>query len=244
MAEMAANAERMARVPAFYRIIERHVQFSISCKFRIDDLRRARKRIAIPKPNLASASLVKIDWSAWSLPHFVGFRTLLDSFHSKREIIEKVLPLEQPVDFIFDEQTEKAPLLAGWQEYLDSRPPHVRARFGSPPIFRDDRVFLPIQAADLWAWWVRRWYDDGTPHLIAEPDFGAWKAHRESHPKLVIEFDEDALTQNLLTSARDCLPTDHWVWDLGLETGFRGWRGNGREWQAAVAAFDRKKARD
>jgi hypothetical protein len=67
-----------------------------------------------------------------------------------------------PCDFIFDEQV-------GFQEEILRTWPQTRAlidraatrsdikeRIGSsPPIFRDEKKFLPLQAADLYAWQVR-----------------------------------------------------------------------------------------
>lgn len=69
--------------------------------------------------------------------------------------------IDSPCDFIFDEQS-------GHQEEISKAWPQTRAlidraatrsdisqRIGSPPIFRDDKNFLPLQAADLYAWQVR-----------------------------------------------------------------------------------------
>ena len=45
MTEMAMNLERRKRVPAFYRIIEKHALISISSSINLDDLKRAKERI-------------------------------------------------------------------------------------------------------------------------------------------------------------------------------------------------------
>jgi hypothetical protein len=54
-----------------------------------------------------------------------------------------------------------------WPSYKASvaknGPPRYVALMGSKPYFLDDRQFLPLQAADLYAWHVR-------DHLIRRPD--------------------------------------------------------------------------
>lgn len=62
-----------------------------------------------------------------------------------------------PIDFIFDEQLEKeAPLNATWAAHLARMPPEKAARFESRPTFAKDERALPLQAADMLAWHVRR----------------------------------------------------------------------------------------
>ena len=41
-----------------------------------------------------------------------------------------------------------------------SRLTQVPRNLGERPQFNDDKVSMPLQAADLHAWWVRRAYDD------------------------------------------------------------------------------------
>ena len=63
----------------------------------------------------------------------------------------------QSVDFIFDEQGDIGTEAVSW--YLDVKaafPPYARPFFGSTPIFKDDLLVLPLQAADMLAWFQRR----------------------------------------------------------------------------------------
>jgi len=66
------------------------------------------------------------------------------------------------VDFIFDDQAEKTPLLAAWTLLKVAAKPDIRKFLGETPIFRDDEKFLPLQAADLYAWWILKWKREGT----------------------------------------------------------------------------------
>jgi hypothetical protein len=63
----------------------------------------------------------------------------------------------QSVDFIFDEQGDVGYEAAGW--YADMKaafPPDAQPFFGSTPEFKDDLLVLPLQAADMFAWFQRR----------------------------------------------------------------------------------------
>jgi hypothetical protein len=74
-----------------------------------------------------------------------------------------------PVDFTFDEQGglgDDAALWYGWLK--DERNPSIRKLMGSTPIFRNDKEVVPLQAADMYAWHLRREYErGGSEHLPA-----------------------------------------------------------------------------
>jgi hypothetical protein len=68
-----------------------------------------------------------------------------------------------PCDFVFDQQLGfEEESVAVWKEMkriIDTPPTlpaHIRTWIGSPPIFRDEKCFVPLQAADLYAWSTRR----------------------------------------------------------------------------------------
>jgi hypothetical protein len=68
--------------------------------------------------------------------------------------------LNQPCDFYFDEQQDfSAELIANWADFKALIKTSGRAGLyeliGSQPSFRDEKIFLPLQAADLYAWHVR-----------------------------------------------------------------------------------------
>lgn len=205
MAEMAFNPERMARVPNFYRIIEHHVLMSVSCTLNTNDLERAKARVYVPD--------LKIDWGYFDNPYMVAFRCLMDMFHTKKDTLEKIIPVSEPVDFIFDMQTERKPILAAWEDYIRERPEHLRERYGSAPRFEDDRKFLPLQAADLWAWWVRHWHKEGRSDKLESLDFGAWQAKRD-HPRAAISFNEDQIVEAIRDIMRPMLEPGRLIYDV------------------------------
>ena len=75
----------------------------------------------------------------------------------------------EPMDFIFDEQlVESDHLQSVWEDTYTNMSPAVRERFGQRPIHMDDTKTIPLQAADMLAWALRRISDDSKPHLETE----------------------------------------------------------------------------
>jgi hypothetical protein len=66
-----------------------------------------------------------------------------------------------PVDFIFDEQGKESDKVQRvWSYGLQFVPLVLKPLIGGKPINRNDKDFLPLQAADLFAWHVRRFYEE------------------------------------------------------------------------------------
>jgi len=142
------RALRDARVIALSKIIADHCLFSVSAAIRHQDF----------------ADTVK------ALPMFSGERTKANDhpytylwFHLISELWmhSPMLGVPGPCDFIFDEQLgfqEEAHRYWAILKEAMSRPPAPPWLdwVGSDPIFRDDKTFRPLQAADLCAWSNRR----------------------------------------------------------------------------------------
>jgi hypothetical protein len=65
--------------------------------------------------------------------------------------------IDEPVDFIFDEQyAESDGVQAAFTPIIESMPPEIRRRFGSRPIHVDDKKHPPLQAADMLIWPFQR----------------------------------------------------------------------------------------
>lgn len=148
MSAMAANPERMARVPAFFRVIEKHVIVSVSCSFRLEHLRAAAQRLLVPEAYYTpDTNAFKIAFY-YLVSHLAIYRK---SFRS--------LPSGDKIDFYFNERPEKGKIISSWEEFI-STDPLLRELVGATPRFENDNDFLPLQGADLWAWWIRTWHDD------------------------------------------------------------------------------------
>ena len=211
MQEMAMNDERMERVCAFFRIIENHVLGWVSAKINMNDLKRAMKRISVPN----GRGWVAIDWGMYANPYFITFRALMDRLHLVREDMAEVIPVEEKIDFYFDNRTEKRAILEMWDNYIAARPHAIRNLYGATPRFEDDTDFLPLQAADFWCWWVRKWYAAGTPEKISECDFGKFKLlGKRKFLRIEITYDEDSLVESLKKSLRRELPAGYPIYEM------------------------------
>lgn len=193
MSEMASNPERMGRVGAFYKVIERYDLTSIACIINIAELRRAPKRLWSPDRIL--------DWGAFSDPFFFTLRALIDCVHDHRDKFPSLPPSEK-IDFIFDEQSQKSIVLSVWSQFVASRRDHVRSLFGATPRFEDDKDFLPLQAADLWAWSVREWRGRGSPGSVDDDGVINMLVPRlvpskTSQRAILISYDEEQIVEIL-----------------------------------------------
>lgn len=162
MSEMA-RFNRMENVPAFYNLIARHLRTSVSCILDVAALHRALDDLSADVL-LDTGQEVPVDLGDYhqrrSNPFFIAFRALMDTFHNSVARQPDLLPVGEVVDFYFDDTSDKKAIRESWDEYLKSKPEDVRATFGREPVFEDDEEFLPLQAADFRAWWVRMWAEE------------------------------------------------------------------------------------
>jgi hypothetical protein len=203
MREMA-HFGRMARVPEFYSIIEKYDPIRLSCKIDVSDVERAKIRMSVD--NLG------IYWNYTDNPYSLSFRCLMDMFHTHRANFDPFFPAGEQINFIFDARKEQKAIVAMWDDYIRQRPDEVRGFYGDRPIFGDDNDFMPLQAADFWAWWVRKWYDRGTPEKIETEVFDGWQAAKKPRG-IAISFDEDQIAEFFFTHLRDNLGFGRRVFD-------------------------------
>jgi Protein of unknown function (DUF3800) len=83
-----------------------------------------------------------------------------------------------PVEFVFDEQGELGTeALFFYKLIRDGQPKKVRALLSKDPTFGDDKVILPLQAADVLAWHVRRHSESGSTTDWCVPDYLSHDGH-------------------------------------------------------------------
>ena len=92
-------------------------------------------------------------------PYLLAFWSVMSRWWFMTE--EEVRDLREPIDFIFDEQQgrERREAERGYTLFRSKTPLEYRPLIGKAPIFRDDKQFLPLQAADLLAWHTRKVLD-------------------------------------------------------------------------------------
>ncbi|MCH7921879.1 MAG: DUF3800 domain-containing protein [Nitrospinae bacterium] len=189
MSEMAQSEDRLEKSSWFYRIIENHVTAAVSCVIRVPDLVNAVRSIDWP-PYIKNVSNLEN-------PYYFAFQAIINVLAQYQEKMD----IREPVDFIFDEQTEKVRILDAWDLLKASSSPEVRKLMGDTPIYRDDKKVLPLQAADLYAWWVRRWEIENDQDGVKDLKF-PWAVKRDI-PRLDMRFSEDDLRAELSKGLHD-----------------------------------------
>jgi len=205
--KMTEMAHDMEKVPLFYDVIEKHVLLAVSCKINLLEFEKAKDRVWVED------SIIK--WNFFHSPINLAYRALLDNFHSKlnKEVMAKYLPLETKVDFYFDRHSASGELIDAWDEYIKTRPEDIQDFYGAMPRFEDDEEFLPLQAADFWAWWVRKAYEDDTiDDLVSNNNFRYWIGEKRI-PKIIISLSEDKIVANLMESLRLSLSWSRPIYD-------------------------------
>jgi hypothetical protein len=191
MSEMVRSGG-IVRVPQFYNVIDKYPELMpISFRMNLKDFERAQER--------AHVIFARLNWTIhigqWTNPYMFSFRRLLDSFYLDRSLAKfaEQLPPNEKVDFIFDDKSEKSNILAAWDGIIEKAPDGIREYSGATPRFENDQEFLGLQAADLWAWWVRHWYEEDSfdpPDKMKDFDFETWRGHKRSFFHSSIREDE------------------------------------------------------
>jgi hypothetical protein len=86
-------------------------------------------------------------------PYFFGYHSIIEL----ALMWEIEHGLDEPIDFIFDEQWAQSDYLQSiFTPLIEHLPPELKRRFGNRPIHMDDRNSPALQAADMLAWPLRR----------------------------------------------------------------------------------------
>ena len=134
----------LERLDWFYKVIEKYASAAISLVIDMRALRKTFSELAWPQP---------VDADMLSNPYLIAFQSTLGGIPR----IQRTLGFDSPIDFVFDENSDKAKCLHGWELMKRNAPPEVLPLLGATPTFRDDKTTLPLQAADLWAGVTRIW---------------------------------------------------------------------------------------
>lgn len=199
MSQMAATPERMERVPGFYNVIKDHVGMGIASWMPLSALKRAQKRILIQS---RTGDFRPISGPLFDNPYIILLANMLTIFGSRTdadlEFGNYVLERGAKIDLFFDERGEKGKIIAAWEYALEN--PDIAKRFSATPRFESDGEFLPLQAADFYAWWVRRWTLEGRSQdkSINFP----WGASESEIPSVNIGVLEDQLFTSFVRMAK------------------------------------------
>jgi hypothetical protein len=194
--KMSEMTRRMDEVAVFYNTIRAHASYAFTVMMREEDLERAKGRIW--------SDNAEILWS----PHddianlmvrfFVSkfFDIVLGDHHNNSWIGH-----DDKVDIYLDNNIAEDWALDEWDKIVNQLPEYFREHVGERPRFVDDEQYLPIQAADLLAWWMREGYENNNLNIIRER-FGTPELNNNPLRGVNLTFDEDQITSNLIAGFR------------------------------------------
>jgi hypothetical protein len=160
--------QRDAKLCKLYEIIDAHVSFSVSVVVHTE----SRKRIFSKGPFSKEATN----------PFFGAFSALIGNV-ARMTIAHG---MTEKIDWVFDDRMDKTKLLREWDDVIQKVGKDVSHVLGSTPIFKSDDDVLPLQAADMEAWWLRRRWSEklkGLPRL-------EYPWIPSSIPEIWVVFDE------------------------------------------------------
>lgn len=133
-----SDQQRMDKVYALVDVLTEYHPVSFSCRMRWQDFRNLSENVKLPK--------------SFNDPYFFLFYGAIIGFVPLFERDERV----KGISFVFDEQGRIGKSVCGWYEAFASLVDPTRTYLGPKPSFGDEKKVIPLQAADLVAWYQRR----------------------------------------------------------------------------------------
>lgn len=132
--------ERNKRLKELVKIIKEYASLGIQCVVNHNDYNDVIKnRIAKPLND----------------PYWFSFYNIIIALY--RHHIDN--PFTTKIDWVFDEQFKQSDQVqASWSGFIKFIPDPVKSILGSRPIHQNDKLIMPLQAADMIAWTVRRFH--------------------------------------------------------------------------------------
>lgn len=138
--------DRDARVQRLAEIVQRHTVLRLQASIFWQDYNE------ILRGNLPGLLDNPYVWLFWRL------LTAMTEWQVEKNVRSKV-------DFIFDDQGPFGLEAATWFQYLRDNTPFADNEFVGSVTFKHDDDVLPLKAADMWAWHVRRYLADGVASI-------------------------------------------------------------------------------
>ena len=178
--------QRNERLCLLYGVIERHVTAETSL---IIDLK-------IHDEIFSNAANFLNVWNRKQMlnPYPFAVSSLIASIHKHRDFLH----VTDRIEFIFDRKiTDEDKIRKSLEEMeLDEPTPYI---VSTPPNFKNDIEFLPLQAADLIAWWARRRWEEKT---LGVPRYEYPWVPSVAIQHMEIEWDEQSLRNAALAPLR------------------------------------------
>ena len=136
----AGGDESLERAKHHFRLVEKYALAGFTVAVPIADHSSAAQETSVP---------VEV-----RNPYFFAWRAIISLYAANCG----QMGLDEDLQFIFDQQSEGTFITNEWNAIRGATEHKLRRRLTSTPIFRSDDEHLPIQAADMLAWWVRKRY--------------------------------------------------------------------------------------
>lgn len=172
--------DRDSRLKEFCPVINRHVEHGVAIVVPIEAHRRHFKGLFAPE--------------ALDRPYFLSFFSLASLIAA----VVRTVGYNEKVELIYDtqENESKSFFMDQFEKFMQAAPPSAAGLFNVPK-WEDDKDVLPLQAADMLAWHIRRYcYDYINGRDPAKGDSHVYLANivRPRHD-VVYVLDEEKLKQ-------------------------------------------------
>lgn len=195
--EMSTRCEEW--LPYLSSIVGSTVGGGMVVRFKKLSIDRAQDRISIPGLKLEKVSSESMMYSiGWN-----GLMKLVATIFKNPDLDI----FKGGMEFIFDDCSNSKRLIESWDG--EPTPNSFKCVFPSAPIFKDDKEFLPLQAADLLAWCVRVADKNGDNRQ----ELAKKALSSESYARLVLEVTEEDICKNIMQSIAAKIPSDYFVID-------------------------------
>ncbi len=179
--------QRDDKLRTLLRIINQHAPVLFTCTAHVGGLAAANPR------------------NKWFAdPYFWPYQLMIMSV--AEELSQWSAPWKGRFEIVFDEQVIFGPRARAWypiiRAYVESKNPAKAALLPVDPVFKSDSEFLPLQAADLFAWLFRR----GTNRLPHTFDWTIEEINKVQYSKYSKVLSEEKM-QSLMARAKN-IPRD------------------------------------
>lgn len=198
MTQMAMH-KKMKEVGLFHEVIMKHAQMSIACIINTNTLKEKVDNLVATAGLPQGEVELEIDSfkRKWRDPFFFCFRALMDTVPRLQVENPELMPVDGIIDFWFDkDEANENYVRSIWDEYLSFRDPKYRSLYGEKPEFGEDEIYLPLQAADFRAWWVRKWAKEFGPDRIAEGTYEFAKSDKKMY-HLTLWANEEQISKTV-----------------------------------------------
>lgn len=175
MVSVGDSQQSRERIEWLYRVIERNVSMEVAVCVDLVALKQITQRFRGGITN----------------PYYWAIHGIVNATAQ----YQRDLGIEEKIDFIFDCRSEAGYIHSAWQHYLSSIPDDVAQLTGAVPRFEDDDEFLPLQAADMLAWHLRK--QAKAIRSVCSDDFPFPWENKGQHLVMRVDVAEHAIESHL-----------------------------------------------